>query len=240
MAKPELAASSRTMRALERIIAAKGIRLAPDCALPAGEEPGDPLWHREARAQYALGRWRAATPPRFRGAESSLPQVVDWADKALADPLSAGTLLITGLTGTGKTYEAYGALRHIAAGGPERYEVIAVNSADMYGRLRPTHVIGATEEELRRLSRVLLLFLDDFGTSKVSEWTEEVTYRLINHRYNHCLPTIITSNLPARDQHGPDLTDFVGDRVASRLAEMVTALVPMVGKDRRRQERRAA
>ncbi|MFD0416833.1 ATP-binding protein [Streptomyces sp. NPDC127108] len=240
MAKPELAATSRTMRSLERIIAAKGIHLAPDCTLPEREEPGDPQWHREARAQYALGRWQTATPTRYCGAEAALPQVVAWADSALADPLSAGTLLLTGTTGTGKTHEAYGALRHIAAAGPERYEVIAINSAEMYGRLRPTHVIGASEGELRRLSRVQYLFLDDFGTSKVSEWTEEITYRLINHRYNHCLPTIITSNLPARNQNGPDLADFVGDRVASRLAEMVTALVPMVGKDRRRPERSVA
>jgi DNA replication protein DnaC len=228
------------MRALERIIAARGIRLAPQADEPGCSGPGDPEWHRDARADYALNRWRAATPPRFRGAEATIPEVVTWADKALADPASAGALLLTGLTGTGKTYEAYGALRRVAAGGPDRYELIAVNSADMYGRLRPTHVVGASERELQRLCQVQFLLLDDFGTSKVSEWTEEITYRLINHRYNHCLPTVITSNLPARDDEGPDLTDFVGDRVASRLAEMVTALVPMIGDDRRRPGRRAA
>lgn len=240
MAEPELAGYARTMRALERIIAARGLRLVPDGSQDNGSVPGNQSWRREARADYALKRWSAATPPRYRRAEATAPEVVAWADRALADPASAGTLLLTGLTGTGKTYEAYGALRRVAAGGPDRYELIAVNSADMYGSLRPSHVVGASERELRRLSQVPFLFLDDFGTSKVSEWTEEVTYRLVNYRYNHCLPTIITSNLPARDDKGPDLTDFVGDRVASRLAEMVTALVPMIGDDRRRRGRRAA
>ncbi|MDX2531596.1 ATP-binding protein [Streptomyces scabiei] len=240
MAEPERAGSARSMRRLERILAAKGIQVSDSTAAESSEEnPGDREWHRRARAEYALNRWRTATPPRFSDAEATIPEVTKWADRARADSAAAGALLLTGLTGTGKTHQAYGALRRIAAGGPDRFELIAVNSADMYGNLRPSQVMGAAERELRKLSEVQYLLLDDLGTAKTSEWTEEVTYRLINYRYNHCLPTIITSNLPARDDNGPDLTDFVGARVASRLAEMVTSLVPMIGADRRRGGRAA-
>ncbi|MFE4633111.1 ATP-binding protein [Streptomyces sp. NPDC056773] len=207
---------------------------------PEGSAPGDPSWHRQARAEYALSRWSAAAPLRFREARATLPAVVAWAERAAVDPASAGALLLTGPTGTGKTFEAYGALRHIAASGPDRFEMIALTSADMYGTLRPSKTVGASEHELRRLCRVPFLLLDDFGTAKASEWTEEVTFRLLNWRYNECLPTVMTSNLPARDdQGGPDLTTFVGDRVASRLAEMAT-LVPVVGDDRRRRRGRDA
>lgn len=241
MAEPERAGSARSMLALERILTAKGIQLVPERLGDESPEdsPGDREWHRGARAEYALNRWRTATPPRFRDAEATIPEVVSWADHALSDNASAGALLLTGVTGTGKTHEAYGALRRIAAGGPDKFELISVNSADMYGNLRPSQVMGAAERELRRLSEVQYLHIDDLGTAKTSEWTEEITYRLINYRYNHCLPTIITSNLPARDDEGPDLTDFVGARVASRLAEMVTGLVPMIGNDRRRAGRAA-
>ncbi len=240
MAEPELAGSARSMRRLERILAEKGIQVSDSTSDESPEEnPGDREWHRRARAEYALNRWRTATPPRFRDAEATIPEVAEWADHARADSAAAGALLLTGLTGTGKTHQAYGALRRIAAGGPDRFELIAVNSADMYGHLRPSPVMGAAERELRKLSEVQYLLIDDLGTAKTSEWTEEVTYRLINYRYNHCLPTIITSNLPARDENGPDLTDFVGARVASRLAEMVTSLVPMIGADRRRGGRSA-
>ncbi|MGW7292824.1 ATP-binding protein [Streptomyces xiamenensis] len=229
------------MRALERILEAKGIELVPED--PAGESredsPGDLAWHRRARAEYAVKRWRTATPPRFRDATATRPEVVAWAKRALVDSSSAGALLLTGPTGTGKTHEAFGALHRVAAGGPNRFVMIAVNSADMYGSLRPSQVTGSAENELRRLSEVQYLLIDDLGTARISEWTEEITYRLINYRYNHCLPTIITSNLPARDDNGPDLTDFVGARVASRLAEMVTTLVPMVGADRRRRRNAA-
>ncbi|GAB2787904.1 ATP-binding protein [Streptomyces daliensis] len=241
MAEPVRAGHSGSLRAIDRILAAKGIRLLPDGANdPSPEEnPGNQEWHRRARAEYALNRWRSGTPPRFRDAEATLPEVAAWADRALADNASAGALLLTGQTGTGKTHEAYGALRRIASGGPDRFELVAVNSADMYGSLRPSQVMGSSERELRRLSEVQYLLLDDLGTAKTSEWTEEITYRLINYRYNHCLPTVITSNLPARDDDGPDLSDFVGARVASRLAEMVTTLVPMIGDDRRRGGRAA-
>lgn len=239
MAEPERAGSARSMRALERILAAKGIELVPGSLDDEEENPGDRAWHRRQRAEYALTRWRTATPPRFRDAEATLPEVAAWADHALSDNAAAGALLLTGPTGTGKTHQAYGALRRVAAGAPEKFELIGVNSADMYGSLRPSQVAGAAERELRRLSEVQFLLLDDLGTAKTTEWTEEITYRLINYRYNRCLPTVITSNLPARNDQGPDLTDFVGGRVASRLAEMVTTLVPMVGIDRRRGGRAA-
>ncbi|MGX2994877.1 ATP-binding protein [Streptomyces sp. JNUCC 64] len=241
MAHPQRAGSAASLRAMERILAARGLPVVPEDVTddPSDTNPGDQQWHLRARADYALSRWSAATPPRYRDAEATLPEVVAWADRALADNAAAGALLLTGQTGTGKTHEAYGALRRVAAGGPDRFEVITVNSADMYGRLRPSQVMGAAERELRRLSEVQYLLLDDLGTAKTSEWTEEVTYRLINYRYNQCLPTVITSNLPARDEHGPDLSDFVGARVASRLAEMVTSLVPMIGADRRRGGRAA-
>lgn len=240
MAEPTQAGHAGSMQTINRILAAKGISPVSDLGYPEGSAPGDPLWHRQVRADYALSRWSAAAPPRFRGARATLPAVIAWAELASADFSSAGALLLTGPTGTGKTFEAYGALRHIAAAGPDRFEMISMTSADMYGSLRPSKTVGASEHELRRLSRVPYLLLDDFGTAKASEWTEEVTFRLLNWRYNECLPTVLTSNLPARDdQGGPDLTTFVGDRVASRLAEMAT-LVPVVGDDRRRRRGRDA
>ncbi|UNZ18171.1 ATP-binding protein [Streptomyces sp. 891-h] len=241
MPEPARAGRAGSLGALDRILAAKGIQLVPESAdEQSPENPGDREWHRRARAEYAMNRWQTGTPPRFRDAEATLPEVAAWADKVQAGNESAGALLLTGHTGTGKTHQAYGALRRIAEAGPDRFELIAVNSADMYGMLRPSQVMGSSEQELRRLSEVQYLLLDDLGTAKTSEWTEEVTYRLFNYRYSHCLPTIITSNLPARDENGPDLTDFVGARVASRLAEMVTTLVPMIGDDRRRGGGRAA
>lgn len=206
---------------------------------PTPDEPGHPEYHRRRRAEWALDRWHTATPPRYRHADATHPDVQAWADRVAQDSATAGSLLLTGTTGTGKTHQAYGALRHIAAAGPRTYEIRAITAADMYGLLRPKGSARGSEEELKRLCRVPLLVLDDLGSAKSSEWVEETTYRLINERYNACLPTLYTSNLPADStgddghKHGPDLTGALGERIVSRLSQD-TAVVAMTGPDRRR------
>ncbi|MBT2467799.1 ATP-binding protein [Streptomyces sp. ISL-66] len=201
-------------------------------------EPGDPEFHRQRRAEWALKRWEAATPYRYQGATSSNPGVRDWAHRAATEPRSAGFLLLTGSFGTGKTHEAYGALRLIADAGPEKYEFIAVTAPDMYALLRPGGSERGTEYEVKRLKRIPLLLIDDLGTEKITEFTEEATYRLLNERYNESLPTIITSNLEAdsRDEkgarQGPDLTTTLGARITDRLRQMTT-VIGMDGPSRR-------
>ena len=200
---------------------------------PTPDEPGHPEYHRRRRAEWALSRWTTATPPRYRRAAAVHPDIQQWADNVGADPETAGSLLLTGTTGTGKTHQAYGALRRIAEAGPHRYEIIATTAADMYGLLRPKGSERGTEAELERLARIPLLLLDDLGSAKASEWTEEITYRLINERYNACLPSIFTSNLPATSSDGRDITSALGERIASRLSQD-TRVVAMTGPDLRR------
>jgi len=180
----------------------------------------------------------ARIPPRYRGAVADHPQVEAWvrevAAKAAAPSRGArrqvGTgpsLLLAGPTGTGKTHQAYGAIRSLVATGVGvRWQ--AVTEADLYAGLRLR--LGAdAERELTTLARCPVLLLDDLGAAKGSEWTEEIAYRLINKRYNDMLPTLITTNLAIAD-----LREAVGDRVASRLAEM-TERVVLTGADRRRR-----
>ncbi|MEU6872417.1 ATP-binding protein [Streptomyces sp. NPDC046751] len=247
MSEPATGFTGNPNAALGSIIAGirekqrQGITPGPVDDAPSPDEPGHPEYHRRRRAEWNLARWEAATPPRYRRADATHPAVQQWADAVAADPTEAGSLLLTGTTGTGKTHQAYGALRRIAAAGSTHpYEIRALTAADMYGLLRPNGSPRGTEGELARLTRIPLLVLDDLGSAKATEWTEEITYRLINERYNACRPTLYTSNLPAdsRDRdtgirHGPDLITTLGDRIASRLSED-TRTIGMAGPDRRR------
>ncbi|WP_018386407.1 ATP-binding protein [Wenjunlia vitaminophila] len=192
------------------------------------DDPGHPEYHRQARARVALARWETAAPRRYRTATCTHPDITTWADRAAPDPDTAGILVLTGPIGTGKTHQAYGALRRIAEAGPRRFEMIATTAPDMYGLLRPGGSERGSEYELRRLARIPLLLLDDLGTEKLSEWTEEATYRLINERYNQCRPVIITTNLLVTE-----LAAQLGDRLASRLAQAAT-IVTLAGPDLRR------
>ncbi len=218
------------LRRVLAIMAERGIPVRPDQTshdLPPVEDNA-PAWLRATQARI---------PARFRRAEASHPQVRAWVQLAVAAARSARgggvsiveapSLLIIGGTGTGKTHAAFGAIRALAAAGV-RVEWQATTAADLYAALRPSPGRD-TERELATFVRCPLLLLDDLGAAKPSEWTEEITYRLINHRYAQVLPTLITSNVPIRQ-----LRHLLGDRVASRLAEMAERVV-LDGVDRRRQ-----
>lgn len=67
---------------------------------------------------------------------------------------------------------------------------------------------------IEKLSKVDVLFFDDIGLQKHSEWKYNAIYSLINYRYNHLLSdTIVTSNLSLEQ-----LSKKWGDeRVTSRI-----------------------
>ncbi|MEV6382017.1 ATP-binding protein [Streptomyces sp. NPDC051773] len=208
---------------LNGILAGRGI----DPRTVAAEPSAEPI--------TALELADARIPARYRRALADHPQIIAWADQ-IADAGRPGpggpgiaegpSLLIAGPTGTGKTHQAYGAVRALLTRGVRlRWE--ATTSADLHARLRP-RAGHDSERDLQTLARCPLLVLDDLGAAKTSEWTEELTYRLINHRYERMLPTLITTNLPI-----PELRTALGDRVTSRLAEM-TERVVLTGPDRRR------
>lgn len=229
---PTNAVDPATAARLRAILTDRGLadRPAPPPETSAEpDEPGHPEYHRRRRAETALAQWEAITPRRYRTAEATHPSVTAWADAVITDPARARSLLLTGGTGTGKTHQAYGALRAIAAAGPDRYTAVSVNAADMYGELRAAGSGEETERRLRRLSTVPLLHIDDLGAAKGSAWVEEVTYRIVNTRYNDLLPTLITTNFTGPE----DLAAGLGERLASRLSEMCHVVV-LDGPDRRR------
>lgn len=181
-------------------------------------------------------------PARYADAVADVPEVAAWV-RSLVDhsvrsargPVvglrSGPSLLLVGSTGTGKTHQAYGALRALAVTGMKiRWQMST--AADLYARLRPRARVD-TEAEFDSYASAPLLVLDDLGAAKGSEWTEEVNYRLINHRYERELPTLITSNVPPKE-----LGSALGERVASRLVEMAERVV-LRGEDRRRTRKAA-
>lgn len=197
--------------------------ICPSCAADAKATGGDALaaWLR-AKADAACD---ARFPRRYVQAVADVPGVLAWVGKFAANPDEAPSLLIAGPTGVGKTYQAYGAVREAMRRRPTAtWE--ATTFADFCAALRP----GGKDPEgtLARYKAAGLLLVDDLGTAKSSEWVEETTYRLINHRYEAMLPSIFTTNLPIAQ-----LRDGVGDRISSRLAEICDR-VPLLGNDRRR------
>lgn len=220
----------RALDAVNGILARRGLQ--PEPHTPAGADAWEAQRLAEIAEDQAQNRRAIAAaycdrhiPPRWADAIADHPAVTAWITGYLADPRRTPSLLLHGNTGTGKTHQGYGALRAI---GNAAIVVpwVATTTANLYAAMRPRKGVD-TEAEFERYAGTPLLLLDDLGAAKASEWTEEVTYRLIDHRYGQCLPSIFTTNLLLRM-----LRDNLGDRTASRLMEMTTP-VELEGADRR-------
>lgn len=209
-------------------------------------DDGDPYSEPNV-ARYSLTETAKITPFHYRSALVTNPELQAWTQQLitaarrtqvqrgshLATISHGPSLMLLGVTGVGKTHQAYGAIRELAAAGViARWTV--TTAGDLYGALRPRHGIDS-EAEFERFRTSPLLFIDDLGAErKPTEFTEEVNFRLINHRYEHHLPTLLTSNLRPKE-----LGERLGERVTSRLVEM-TQRVALEGTDRRRKTGKAA
>ena len=178
------------------------------------------------RRQQALDYFDEHVPLRFAKAEPDAA-ARDWAARVVAAPHDTQSLLLVGPVGVGKTHYGYSVLRAVAETG-STIKWQAYTAANLYAALRPRDDRRA-DSDYESIAHAPLLFIDDLGAAKLTEWAEEVTYRLINDRYERCLPSIFTTNvLPSQ------LGATVGDRVASRIAEMCERTA-LKGTDRRKK-----
>ncbi len=76
-----------------------------------------------------------------------------------------------------------------------------------------------------------ILFLDDLGAEKLSEWVKDILYRIINKRYEEMLPIVYTSNFSLEELE-ERFKDIVGDRIVSRIVGSCD-IFEVSGADRR-------
>jgi DNA replication protein DnaC len=191
-------------------------------------------------------------PARFRG--RTLAGYVPSTDSQraaleAAERVAGGAirnLVLVGQPGLGKTHLAAAIFGAIAQRDWEAYELAQreaaarwpavpklprwLNVADALVNMRlefgsPIFEKSATNALLDGRSYPGLLVLDDLGRERVSDWTGEVIYALVNARYEAMLPTVVTSNLTPKE-----LAESPYWPCVSRLAED-GALIKLDGKD---------
>lgn len=175
-------------------------------------------------------------PIRYQNAkiEDVSPNIKD----LLNDKKEKNGIFIHGDIGTGKTHILWAIVSKLEEENKEHHKKVGlnidkidwwvINTTDMLRNIK-REFDHKSEDDL--LNRVInfngYLFLDDVGSEKLSEWTQETFYLILNKRYENILPTIITSNFSI-----DKLGERIGDRTASRIVGLCH-IAKLNGTDRR-------
>jgi DNA replication protein DnaC len=223
------------------------------------EDVARPCECREARLKRGRSRGVAsAIPARYRGVSFDRPPVSDMARdmstrhvvqatkdyiERLDENIEAGRgLWLMGNTGTGKTTLGMLIAKEALAAGKT---VGVYFTPKLLTRIRQTYQQTesnrAYDDFFRRVTSVDLLYIDDLGSERHTDWVVEQLYALINERYESRRPMLVTSNSEIDVDKGQrQLEEQIGPRTVSRLVEICGDPLPLFGPDRRVQARAAS
>ena len=101
----------------------------------------------------------------------------------------------------------------------EPYNIIFINISDLFKQIKQTYDKNTPITEyalIDHYGKCDILFLDELGVEKSTDWVLDILYNIINTRYEQLLKTVITSNLSL-----PQLaTKLDDDRITSRIERM--------------------
>lgn len=110
-------------------------------------------------------------------------------------------LVIMGGTGSGKTFAAACIANAVVE---QEYSVYMANMGYIIDRM--TNLFSQDRlDYIAKLQRYSLLIIDDFGTSRDTDFANEQVYNLIDTRYRCGKPMIITTNLSPTDMKTEEL-----------------------------------
>jgi DNA replication protein DnaC len=214
---------------------------------------------RTERLNRGRGRGVAsAIPARYRGVSFDRPPVSDMTRdmttrhvvqaarnyvENLDENLAQGKgIWFMGGTGTGKT--TLGML--IASEALKAGKTVGIYFAPkLLTRIRQTYQEAETENAyahfFERVTSVDLLYIDDLGSERRTDWVVEQLYAVVNERYENQRPMLVTSNADGEiiAEGQQQLEDQIGRRTISRLIEICGDPLPLLGADHRYRARAA-
>lgn len=219
-AKAEADRQREAMR--ERGLARRAIRLLGSARIPAGFEDLDLTTYPDQTIASRVERWYLSNLGEVAKPEGMRP----W-------------LLLSGPNRRGKTGLAIGVVKLALA---RQQEAVFRTVPDLLDELRSTYDKdnpACHSELLGALKHAALLVLDDLGSEKLTDWTLDTMYSLLNERHLEQRMTVITTNLgwPAGTTRfdSQELIREVGERIWWRLRPSSNHLPitgPVLGLDR--------
>lgn len=122
-------------------------------------------------------------------------------------------IIITGPSGVGKSFLGQ-ALGHQAC--ISEMKTLYSNTARLFTKLKLSKVDGTYLKELKKLSKVELLILDDFGLQAFDNFARETLLDIIDERINKA-STIVSSQLPVSTWYEVIGEGTIADAILDRL-----------------------
>lgn len=140
-------------------------------------------------------------------------------------------VLLTGLTGTGKTYLACALVNQACRKG---YRALYYRASRLFDDLVLARATGTHARLLAKLARMDVLAVDDWGLRAVGEQERHDWLEILEDRYG-ARSTLVTSQLPPEKWHDrlgePTLADAILDRLLHRAHR-----IALKGPSRRREQ----
>lgn len=122
-------------------------------------------------------------------------------------------ILITGSTGTGKSYIA-SAIGHEACSAG--YKVLYEHSAKLFSRLKLAKADGSYLKELVRMEKQQLLIVDDFGMQPLDAQSRAILMEIIEDRHGK-RSTLFTSQVPVSNWYEVIGEQTIADAILDRI-----------------------
>jgi DNA replication protein DnaC len=139
-------------------------------------------------------------------------------------------ILITGSTGTGKSFLA-SALGQQAC--QQGFKVLYANVTRLFAQLKMAKADGSAIRDLAKIERQDLLILDDFGIQPFDQTSRASLLEIIEDRHGK-RSTIITSQLPVKQWHEVIGEKTVADAILDRIINN-TQRIELKGESLRRK-----
>ena len=141
-------------------------------------------------------------------------------------------MLITGATGTGKSFVACALANQACRRG---FRALYRRAPRLFDELKIARADGTYRTALARIARVDVLVLDDFGVAAMNDQERNDLLEVLEDRYG-LRSTIVTSQLPPANWHDyladPTLADAICDRLVNNAHRIV-----LKGPSRRKPEK---
>lgn len=134
------------------------------------------------------------------------------------------SLMLMGGVGSGKTHLAAAIANTLIDRG---IPVLFGTYSEQLEKIKEEYDQTGQKKHLSMMKNTPMLVLDDIGKERKTAWTQQILFDVVNYRYEHLLPIIITTNFDA-----DGLANHCEEAVWSRLYEMSSAVITS-GKDYR-------